>query len=511
MTKRRHLPRDERGIALVLAIGIMTVLSISLVAIVSYTSANARSADRSEADQVAFTVAEGGVNQGIAVLASSAAPFSDSALPSSSSPQTVTLEGGTAQYWGSRGNNVWTITARSTVRNPSGGTEVQRTVSQQVEVQTTVADNPAWRYLYADGPGGVCDSGGTGGSMNLTSSVSLRQPVYVRGNLCMSSSANMLAAASPVNVTGGIQLTSFSYIGCYSTSTCPSAQRLAQVHVAGGCRRGTSGSYSALCRGNPHRVWAASGSSDTTIPAVSKPPLDLPARFAEAKPGPKHACTSSSGSVPAFDSGTVAANVLDRSAATVDLMPAASYDCQVIENGTVVGRLQWQTGTPGTLTIVGYAFVDGNIVLDGATTGVVSGRGTVYASGTISFDGSRQLCGLWDSSAGMCDWTNWDADGDHLALVAGSCEIFNVDATCRTQYPYGFTVTSSTRFQGSAYAVTDFQQTSSTRTQGPVIARRIDISSAATSIVPAYDILPPGAPGVSTAGNLTLVAGSFRG
>src|SRR5262245_60598837 len=64
----RRLHRDEEGIALVLAILIMLVLTIVLGSVIFMTAAAARDAHRSNAGQKASALAESGLNNALAVL-----------------------------------------------------------------------------------------------------------------------------------------------------------------------------------------------------------------------------------------------------------------------------------------------------------------------------------------------------------------------------------------------------------------------------------------------------------
>src|SRR4029450_12791051 len=59
---------DERGIALIMALGILFVLTISLGTVLYVTSASARHAEHSNAGQKAYALAEAGVNNALAVL-----------------------------------------------------------------------------------------------------------------------------------------------------------------------------------------------------------------------------------------------------------------------------------------------------------------------------------------------------------------------------------------------------------------------------------------------------------
>src|SRR4029453_16334885 len=60
--------RDERGIALVMAIGILFVLTVTLGTVIYATSASARHAEHSNASQKAYALAEAGLDNALAVL-----------------------------------------------------------------------------------------------------------------------------------------------------------------------------------------------------------------------------------------------------------------------------------------------------------------------------------------------------------------------------------------------------------------------------------------------------------
>ena len=60
--------QDERGIALVMSIGIMFVLTITVSSVMVYTAASAGHANHSNAGQKAYALAEAGVNDALAVL-----------------------------------------------------------------------------------------------------------------------------------------------------------------------------------------------------------------------------------------------------------------------------------------------------------------------------------------------------------------------------------------------------------------------------------------------------------
>lgn len=457
--------RDPDGIALPVALGVMLVISIVLVAVIAFSSSSDRAAELSSAEDRALALAEAAANHGAADLANSTNPLDPAALPSSSSPQPVAVEGGTAEYWGTLpgGSDTWTITGRSTVSNPTAGADVRRTVTLRARVASTAA-NPAWNYLFSDDPT-TC--------LTFDSSVQIKQPVYARGDLCMDSSALVLSTASPLNVAGKINILSSAWIGS-------SGSPLAVLNTGGGCRYGPSGSWTPAPCGPAQHVYATTQSS--TVPAVTKPPVDLPFWYQNAKPGPNQYCTS--GSFPGgFDTGDGSMNRSLPSA--VRLMPGSAYDCRVVVGSTTVGRIAWSPGTPGTLTVEGTIFFDGDVVTESSDKGLYSGKGTIYASGRIEFDGSAQLCGAYDYGAGQCNWTTgaWNPNTNVVFMVAGT----STDTV-------GFLIESSSMFQGGAYAVTDFHQDSSAKSQGPVVARRIDFDSSSGSNWTPFTFLPPGAP-----------------
>jgi Tfp pilus assembly protein PilX len=485
----------ERGIALPMALGIMMVISIALVTVLELSSSGQRSSNISKAEQVALAVAEAGLNEAHAVLANAADPTNTSALPASCdtlpSPD-VNAEGGTACYWGSLGGSTWTISAKSTVQNPSGGAAITHVVSEQVAVSSqpaTTANNPAWNYLYSDSPTGC---------MILQSSVRIKQKVYVKNDLCLGSSAQITSEAGEVSVGGEITIDSSAWIGFITP-----LPTLNLGSTSAGCRKGAfdsqgnpigGGGYSYPCT-LLHQVNAMT--QNHTIPNVTKPPIDVAGWYADAKPGPAYPCTSSTGVPPTFDNNSL----MDNTSPTVSLIGAA-YSCSVAGGGSI----SWVPGDPGTLTVDGTSFFDGDIVMSGSTRARVVGRGTVYTSGRVVMDSSIRLCGEFSGSDCNFSPGAWDPDVNLLTLVAGS------GTSGLPSDTYAFELNSSVQWQGATYAVGDYLQTSSAVAQGPVIARQIHYDSSTGTTAAPFDELTPGAPSNSSgAATLTPVAGSWRG
>src|SRR3954447_11179747 len=125
--------RDERGQALVLAVGFMAILSIVSTGLLLYTSSNSRDSSRSATSTKAFAAAEAGVNSAVSVLGLSTNNALDPCLLhpptnptgttcASNAPVTASYDGGTVTWYGTfdQVNQVWTIRSTGSYRNPTG-------------------------------------------------------------------------------------------------------------------------------------------------------------------------------------------------------------------------------------------------------------------------------------------------------------------------------------------------------------------------------------------------------
>jgi hypothetical protein len=270
-------------------------------------------------------------------------------------------------------------------------------------------------------------------------------------------------------VGGTITLNNSAHI---ATAAAP----LAEVHVTGGCKVG-SGALHSPC-GTADGVYSTMP-PDATNPGFVKPPVDLPYWYLNAKPGPKQACTTQAGTPPAFDNDST----LNRSLpSAVDLTPALAYDCQVKDaGGNLLGRIAWTPGSPGTLTIAGTLFFDGNISFNNSVSAVYVGRATIYAAGTISINNSSKLCGV-----ASCN-SSWDPTVNLLAFVAGS----STDTV-------GFSVQNSAVYQGAIYAVNDYAESTGSDIWGPIIARQVTLLNNTTNHYVPLGTLLGGQPQTST-------------
>ena len=220
----RRLLRDEEGIALVLAMLTMLVLTISLTGVVFLTAAGARDAHRTNAGQKAYALAESGVNNALAVLNANYPdttygypgprcllnpqtppanfPGAEPGLPAcaASAPFMSTPDSSrpneTATWWGrlrrvTGMGIVWVVNSTGSVPNPTGpgAAPVTRTVQAKIPVIIGPAE---------DVPPGVLNWLYSTTDATALNSVQLHSPFYTRGNLLV---GNGVEVRAPLYVT----------------------------------------------------------------------------------------------------------------------------------------------------------------------------------------------------------------------------------------------------------------------------------------------------------------------
>src|SRR3954447_3583157 len=68
MRRLRNRLADERGFALVIALAVTVVFSMTVVTVIESASSNSRTADRSKGRVSAYTLAEAGINHAASIL-----------------------------------------------------------------------------------------------------------------------------------------------------------------------------------------------------------------------------------------------------------------------------------------------------------------------------------------------------------------------------------------------------------------------------------------------------------
>src|ERR671934_2349202 len=151
MKTLRRLHTDERGFALVIALAVTVVFSMTVVTIIEAATANSRSSDNSKNRISAYTLAEAGIANANAILAAKnpydqhvlhpqpprqpsdcanppANPTGFALLGNTCSPMVFTLDGGTATVsgWLDSSTANWTITSTGKVNRNAFGSQPAR-------------------------------------------------------------------------------------------------------------------------------------------------------------------------------------------------------------------------------------------------------------------------------------------------------------------------------------------------------------------------------------------------
>jgi uncharacterized protein YceK len=401
--RQRVQLRSERGMALVMALGITVVLGIVGTTAVAYSTTNSTQAYQTRSRGNAFSLAESGINNAMAILdlptnnaldpdtlpqcTTNGKKYTDASAnrTSTSTWRHATLGDGTVDYCGTlvRSQAFWYLTSIGNTRNPNNANgTVTRTLEATVTVTPTVTqplNNPVWNYLYAGNTGSTCDQ-------TLNNNISGASRMYIAGNLCLS--PNVQLNQSTVIVGGNLDLSNNAAVGA---STSPSTR--VETYVGGNCRYAV-GTWAA-CSGNQDARHIYSKLSDgvtTSVnhvaPVVAPPAADFPTWYENAIPGPSQTCTSSSGTVPTFDGNYPNR---DNSVSTpVDLTPSSSYFCRVGPgaNTTLSGAM---TSTQTTLTVAsatGFPSSQFLIRVDDESMLVTGGFGTTTWTVTRGASGS---------------------------------------------------------------------------------------------------------------------------
>src|SRR6266550_681847 len=442
--------RNERGLALVMAIGITTVLAIAGTTAIAYSTSSATQATQSRARQSTFSLAEAGMSNAMAVLNLS----TNNALDPDTLPKCTTndmkytasgavrtsvstwmhstINGGTANWCGTliRKDALWYVTSIGSQQNPIGPSAgaVTRTLEATVTVVPTMEqplNNPVWNYLYAGHTGSTCDQ-------TLSNNISGSSRMYVAGNLCLS--PNVQLNQSTVIVGGDLNLSNNAAVGA---STNMSTR--VETYVGGNCVYGT-GSWGA-CSGNQDARHIYGKLSDgTTIgvnhtaPVVAPPAADYATWYENAIPGPSQSCTTSSGTLPTFDGNYPSR---DNSVSTVfDLTPSSSYFCRV-GNGAHTTLTSAITASATTLTVnsaTGFPASQFNIRIDNEYMTVTGGFGTTTWTVVRGVSGSAAASHVtsqtveWDTApSGEIGWnaTTKTLTVSGTIYIDGSAKISN--------------------------------------------------------------------------------------
>ena len=272
--------------ALVMAIGIMAVLGIVGTTAVAYSTSATTESGQSQSRQNAFSLAEAGINNVMAILdlptnnaldpdvlpkcTTNNTKYSDPTATRTATSTWLhsTIDGGSVDYCGTlvRSQALWYVTAIGNAKNPnkttSNNTKVLEATVTVTPSLTQPLNNPVWDYLYAGHTGSACDQ-------SLSNNISGASRMYVAGNLCLSPNVNL--AQSSVIVGGNVDVSNNASIGANTNMSTR-----VETYVGGNCRYTLSGAWTA-CSGNQDANHIYSKLSDgATIGVNHTAPDDCP-------------------------------------------------------------------------------------------------------------------------------------------------------------------------------------------------------------------------------------------
>jgi Tfp pilus assembly protein PilX len=481
------LRTDERGIALALALMVVVALSISAAALSQLVASNETAYGRDRQEVRAFNAAEAGINNALAHLSTI-----NGAAYLSQGPYTFTVEGNanggswSAVKAGTGASTYWTVTSQAKVG------KVTRAVSVQVRAPETSSSTPSWGGwgygFFVASPTGCTDMVGT---------AKVTIDVFIAANLCLNGTQEIgepsSSGPSVIDVYIGGEL---SIVGAAAIGT--NARKINRFTAIGGCKKNnvirtcSTSAQSSVYANN----W---GSPSLTL---TKPPIYPDTMYAKGR-WSTPVCTVGS---LVFDTDTTR----NTSLASVNLLPAAAYDCTVYADAahtTVTGRIAWVPGTK-QLTATGLLYFDGNIVFGSNDTAAYTAgtNAAIYANGTVSTAGSSALCGPPATISATHPKTTctglWDA-------ATGVISISAVNAGGAVP---GFEMKGTSELNIAAYVVGKFVATGDAKVTGPVTTDTATIVGTAdsTEVLNPPENTPGGPATVSSGSWGTVKPGTWR-
>jgi Tfp pilus assembly protein PilX len=406
--------RSECGQSLVLAMIVMSALTISIGALISLTTGNEHQFGRDRESARAFHVAEAGVNNGLSLIVTN--DDQDSASPGTHlGPYPFALDGAAGTYsltkyaktdakcqqQAATVASCWVISGSAT--SPNG--TITRTITETAYWLAASSNNPtnANYGLVVDNQGAACVD--THGTVNFTI-----KDVWISGDFCPSGNVSLIPPAAH---TGSVYIGGV-YQGTNNTSVGTSSLPYANIDIVGGCT--VQGSPQICSDSANSNVWS-DGPPSVDPSDFELPIIDTPGTYAK---GNWNSPQCSGGSFT-FDSDTTA----NGTTPTTSLFSGPSFNCTVNDSGgNPVGHLKWDNTTK-QLSISGTVWIDGNVDLSNSGTyvqdNVVTGSngGTIFINGTVDGSSNITVCGPIGSAVPSgygCPGT-WDPNLGILGLV----------------------------------------------------------------------------------------------
>jgi hypothetical protein len=485
LTRRPHIRlRNQRGMVLPLALGILAVLSIMVVTVITYSSSNSRHAASSKSRITAFNLAESGINNAASILndpANNSKLLDPTLLPSRTTEYEIDSQHKGKVVWSGSFNpetNEWTLTSTGYYRNPTATNDIKRTLTATVVVvplYTVALDNPVWDWIYSTRTGTTCDQ-------QLNNNVDGSSRLYISGNLCIGN--NAVVQQTTLIVKNDLWLANGN------TAVGTTSKRV-EVYVGHSCawQGYNSPLWATPCNGDQdqRRIYShLPNSTDVGVTGPSTPNVTPPTAnwvqwYPAARPGPAQTCTAQSGTPPVFDTNYPSKD--NSVPGTFEIGSATGWECRVgppysdeclsanrpPDLTCPTGYIRWEPPTthptrPGMLTVMGTIYIDGDIKLNNNLVNGYRGIGTIYLSGTFYLDG--MLCGEVNGPRTDCDFPHWDPNNNMLTIVAeGSGSHDGIVPVGQSIF-----IQNNGRFQGSLFAKNGLQFGNVAESDGPMVA-----------------------------------------
>jgi Tfp pilus assembly protein PilX len=467
--------RDESGIALIMALAVMLVLTVLVTSTLAFTSSNSRDASLKQSGQSAYSLAEAGLNQAEAQLYShyystsgsssqnttlyNPAWFTGAGIPSSQqSPSstaactsTSTCMSWAPTSWTASGSGyvkgVLVLKGMGRVPNPTGGRQLSRTVTDKIYIEqlpTFVPPPSYWTELYSGATGNTCD-------LQLGQTVNANAPIYVAGNLCLTSAASIEGSAVTLKVLGNIRLQN-------GGADIGKTSAVKSVQVGGGCVKSNNGAYVTPCPINTSstQIWDQSGRTTAPVPTADPLPSIDWAGIAAQQAASNVSCTTG----------------VSISSATFYLTPASGpgstgYTCTISDgvSGATVGSITYNSAAH-TLALFGDVYFSGNVDLSNSTPVTYTGIASFFVAGTVFAANGTVLC--VHVSGNGCDFNN--------ANTVGNADYWDTTKSVLIIQSQGLLSSTNLNFQGGLYSATEINLGGGQgSTQGPLVSPNLII------------------------------------
>ncbi len=262
------------------------------------------------------------------------------------------------------------------------------------------------------------------------------------------------------------------------------------ANIGGSCTYNAQSAHTPCTSTDHVYAGAITSTSAGSNPALVMPQVDYSYWWANAKPGPKHFCTNANPGLSStfFDNDAGSTTGPNGSiGVNGEMAPSNSnYDCEVWENGQLVGELKWNH-TTHRMDIKGVIFVDGNFRFD--EDGEIIhyyGRANIMSSRDDEIDALVCAGGATDSNGNptgntyttSCypDMSNWDATQNMMVLMSEMPNEYDQGGTsCSGSYPSCIDGYLPSGFQGIMFSTSDCLIHQNFRDSGPVICNTISL------------------------------------